>query len=117
MSAVASFVPADRMHFERFVPLTRESAVPAEEITVNCRKSKKVLVVPAEGNILDSLEENGLPVLGSCRKGVCGSCEVRVVNGKPIHLDSVMDDVEKDKLGIMYPCVSRAEGTQLTLDI
>lgn len=117
MSAVASFVPAERMHFERFVPLNRESAVPLEEITVNCRKSKKVFVVPAGGNILGSLEENGLPVLGSCRKGVCGSCEVRVVEGKPIHLDSVMDDADKDKLRIMYPCVSRAEGTQLTLDI
>jgi ferredoxin-NADP reductase len=117
MSAVASFVPADRMHFERFIPLNRESQAPAEDITVTCRKSKKSFVVPAEGNILESLENNGLPVLGSCRKGVCGSCEVRVVDGQPIHLDSVMDDAEKDKLRIMYPCVSRAEGTQLTLDI
>ena len=117
MSAVASFVPADRMHFERFIPLTRESLTPARDITVTCRKSKKSFVVPAEGNILESLENNGLPVLGSCRKGVCGSCEVRVVDGQPIHLDSVMDDAEKDKLRIMYPCVSRAEGTQLTLDL
>ncbi|MDH6532092.1 ferredoxin-NADP reductase/DMSO/TMAO reductase YedYZ heme-binding membrane subunit [Aurantimicrobium minutum] len=117
MSAVASFVPAERMHCERFVPLVRESRAPAEDITVNCRKSKKSFVVPAEGNILESLEQNGLPVLGSCRKGVCGSCEVRVVEGHPVHLDSVMDDAEKEKLRIMYPCVSRAEGTQLTLDI
>lgn len=47
-----------------------------------------------------------------------GSCELGDNREtKPIHLDSVMDDVEKDKLRIMYPCVSRAEGPQLTLDL
>ncbi len=117
MSTVASFVPADRMHFERFIPLERESSQPVAPVEVSCRKSKKSFVVEPEESILGALEENGLPILGSCRKGVCGSCEVRVVEGVPIHLDSVMDDEEKDRLRVMYPCVSRAEAGKLVLDI
>ena len=117
MSAVAECVPAERMHLERFVAVNRESTAPAQAIEVSCRKSKKSFVVQPDESILEALEENGLPVLGSCRKGVCGTCEVRVVEGKAIHLDSVMDDDEKDRLRIMYPCVSRAEGTKLVLDI
>ncbi|MEY2698654.1 MAG: hypothetical protein RL720_610 [Actinomycetota bacterium] len=117
MSSVASFVPADRMHLERFVALSRESSQPAAPIEVTCKKSKKSFVVDANESILEALEENGLPVLGSCKKGVCGTCEVRVVDGKPIHLDSVLDDEEKDRLKVMYPCVSRAESGKLVLDI
>jgi ferredoxin len=117
MSTVAGFVPADRMHLERFVALTRESIIPAEPIEVTCKKSKKSFVVDVDESILDALEENGLPIIGSCKKGVCGTCEVRVVEGKPIHLDSVLDDEEKDRLKVMYPCVSRAEAGKLILDI
>ena len=117
MSSVAGFVPAERMHLERFVALSRESIVPATPIEVTCKKSKKNFVVDTDESILDALQENGLPVIGSCKKGVCGTCEVRVVEGKPIHLDSVLDDEEKDRLKVMYPCVSRAEAGKLVLDI
>lgn len=117
MSAVTSFVPAERMHLERFVAIARASSLPASPLEVTCRKSKKSFVVDPQESILDALEENGLPVLGSCKKGVCGTCEVRVVEGKPVHLDSVIDDAEKDRLKVMYPCVSRAEGDKLVLDL
>ena len=117
MSTVAGFVPAERMHLERFIALSRESILPATPVEVTCKKSKKSFVVDADESILEALEENRLPVLGSCKKGVCGTCEVRVVEGTPIHLDSVLDDAEKDRLKIMYPCVSRAESGKLVLDI
>ena len=117
MSSVASFVPAERMHLERFIALSRESIIPAAPIEVTCKKSRKSFVVDSDESILEALEENGLPIIGSCKKGVCGTCEVRVVEGKPIHLDSVMDDEEKDRLKVMYPCVSRAESGKLVLDI
>ena len=116
MSAVASRVPAERMHLERFVALERAGR-PAAPVHVECRKSRKAFDVPAGQSILEALEENGLPVLGSCRKGVCGTCEVRVLAGDPEHLDSVMDDAEKVSLRIMYPCVSRATTPGLVLNI
>lgn len=117
MEAVSEVVPADRMHLERFVALVRESATPAGEVTLVLRKSKKELTVPADESLLLAMERAGAPIIGSCNKGVCGTCEVRVVSGTPVHLDSVMDDAEKDALRIMYPCVSRATSEPLTLDI
>ncbi|MBB5643492.1 2Fe-2S iron-sulfur cluster-binding protein [Cryobacterium roopkundense] len=102
MSAVAARVPAERMHLERFVALERAGR-PAAPVHVECRKSRKACDVPAGQSILEALVENGLPVLASCRKGVCGTCEVRVLAGDPEHLDSVMDDDDKESLRIMYP--------------
>lgn len=117
MEAVAEVVPAERMHFERFVPLVRESAVPVGEVTLILRKTKKELTVAADESLLLAMERAGAPIAGSCNKGVCGTCEVRVASGTPVHLDSVMDDAHKDALHIMYPCVSRATSDPLTLDI
>ena len=73
--------------------------------------------MPDDRSVLDVLEENQVPVLASCRRGVCGSCEVRVLGGEPEHRDSVLDDGEKTELGVMFPCVSRARGDHLTLDV
>lgn len=115
MMSVADAVPADRMHFERFTPVVR-TALAATAVDVNCTKSRKQFSVPAGESILDAMKANSVPVFASCLKGVCGSCEVRVLGGTPEHLDSVMDDAEKDHLGIMYPCVSRATSATLVLD-
>ncbi|CAN5440769.1 hypothetical protein BH10ACT4_BH10ACT4_13080 [soil metagenome] len=117
MMRIAAAVPRERLHLERFQPIERQAIGGPQAVLVSCRKSKKDFDVPAGQTILDALEENGLPVLGSCRKGVCGTCEVRVVSGLPEHLDSVVDDEEKDRAGIMYPCVSRATTRELVLDI
>ncbi|MDY7542550.1 MULTISPECIES: 2Fe-2S iron-sulfur cluster-binding protein [unclassified Cryobacterium] len=117
MQAVAALVPRERMHFERFVALDRESAQEPQAVTVTCARSDVTFDVEAGESILDALENNGMPILGSCRTGVCGTCEVRVVTGTPDHLDSVMADDEKDSLRVMYPCVSRATSAELVLDI
>jgi len=117
MSALAVIVEEDRLHLERFLPLDRASAFESKPIEVTCRKSRTSFVVDADESLLDALESRGLPVMGSCRSGVCGTCEVRVVAGTPLHLDSVLPDADKDKLGIMYACVSRATSERLVLDI
>ena len=88
----------------------------SKSVQVRC-KSKKAFHVRVGQNILDALKQEALPVLGSCRKGVCGNDEVQAVGELPDHLDSVVDDEEKDRAGIMCPCVSRATTPQLVLDI
>lgn len=117
MQSVSDLVAHERMRFERFRPLERTSNAPAGAVDVTCRKSRKQFVVEAGANFLTTMEENGVPIIGSCRKGVCGTCEVRVVSGTLEHLDSVLEDSVKDDLGIMYPCVSRGTSTELVLDI
>jgi ferredoxin-NADP reductase len=115
MDAVAELVPRDRLRSERFVPLQRRADIP-QEISVSCRRSRISFTVAPDASVLSAMESNGVPILGSCRTGVCGTCEVRVVTGTPEHLDSVLDDDAKDALGIMYPCVSRSRTAELVLD-
>lgn len=116
MSALASAVPGERLHLERFVPVEREPSIPNQELRLSFNRNPLQLSVGPNESVLDVLERGGMPVSGSCRKGVCGTCEVRVVSGIPEPLDSVMDDAEKDQLGVMYPCVSRALTRDLVLD-
>lgn len=116
MSAVASAVPSARLHAERFIPIERVPSIPDQPLRLTFSRSPLALTVGAGETVLDALERGGMPVIGSCRKGVCGTCEVKVLAGTPEHLDSVMDDAEKDKLKIMYPCVSRALTPELVLD-
>jgi ferredoxin len=117
LDSVISLAPHPRVHIERFIPILREAVGGSRPITVTCDRNCQKLEVSAGMTVLEALEASGRPIVGSCRKGVCGTCEVRVLDGIPEHLDSVMDDDEKDELGVMYPCVSRAVGSTLVLDI
>ncbi len=116
MQSVAALAPANQLRLERFVPLEREPVLP-RTVRVSCSRSGTIFSVAPEQTLLEALQNNGMPVIGSCRKGVCGTCEVRVTEGVPEHLDSVMDDARKVSLGIMYPCVSRSASSELVLDL
>ena len=82
-----------------------------------CRTSGKRLQVPADKSLLQVLREAGIRVESSCRDGVCGTCETRVLAGTPDHRDSVLTAEERDEGGYMMVCVSRALGDVLELDI
>jgi len=108
-------VDSSRLHLERFVPVDRSAEHTAHGLRVEWEPTGQHIDVGADQTILEGLESAGIPVSASCRRGVCGSCELSVLSGTPAHLDSVMADEDKDELGIMYPCVSRAVGDQLTV--
>lgn len=105
-----------RVHVEHFEPV-EHAARPASAITVEARRSGVRVDVPADQSVLGALEAAGVPVAASCRRGVCGSCELRVVEGRPEHLDSVLSAEEADEFGIMFPCVSRSLDERLVLDV
>ncbi|WP_136708969.1 2Fe-2S iron-sulfur cluster-binding protein [Agromyces sp. H66] len=116
MDELTAAVPAERLHIERFVPADRAAGIVVQPVHVQM-PGVGSFQVPADRSILDVLEDAGAPVTGSCRKGVCGTCELRVLGGTPLHLDSVTDDAAKDAAGVMYPCVSRALSPELSLDL
>lgn len=108
----------ERLHIERFKPKTTETPVEAEaELRVECRASGITLTVPPDRSILDSLEEAGIAVGSSCREGICGTCELRVLAGTPDHRDSILSPAEQAAGKTMMVCVSRAVTPELVLDI
>lgn len=77
--------------------------------------SGRTLQVPVGKTILDTLLDAGIAVDSSCRDGICGSCETRVLAGVPEHYDSVLSASERASGDRMMVCVSRCKGEALTL--
>ncbi|MCM3502102.1 PDR/VanB family oxidoreductase [Microbacterium sp. P26] len=113
--ALAPMLPeGSGIHLERFEPRRREFG-PNETFTATAARSGVTVEVPATRSLLESLQGAGVPVDGSCLRGVCGSCAIPVVDGAVEHRDSLTTD---DEARLMYPCVSRARsGSPLVLDV
>lgn len=108
---VANAFPAMQTRIERFQPSTKSFA-PNTHFTVTCARSHQTIEVPEETSLLDALTYAGHQVATGCREGVCGSCQVTVLNGQPEHRDDI-----GAAPGQMYPCVSRALTPHLVLDL
>ncbi|HWH25039.1 MAG TPA: PDR/VanB family oxidoreductase [Pseudolysinimonas sp.] len=109
----------DRFHREFFsgvadIPLTEDEAFEVILATTGTT----VTVHPHE-SILSAVEAAvpGLSIYQSCLEGVCGSCETAVLAGVPDHRDLVLTRRQKERNDRMMICVSRCEGTQLTLEL
>jgi ferredoxin-NADP reductase len=77
---------------------------------------ERISIGPDE-SIMDCLERAGHVVPFSCREGICGTCETKVVEGEPDHRDSVLTPQERAENCSMMICVSRSLGTELVLDL
>jgi len=82
-----------------------------------CQRSGVTFEITSDQSILEVLEEKGIPILGSCYEGVCGTCEARVLAGTPDHRDSVLTDTERAAGEVMLVCVSRSRTERLVLDL
>lgn len=106
--------PATALHFERFgaAPI-----VDGKPFTVQLGADGPTLTVPADRSALDTARELRPNMAYSCKQGFCGTCEVRVLAGKPEHRDRRLTD-EQRAAGLVLPCVSRAaEGETLVLEV
>ncbi|GGC55769.1 FAD-dependent monooxygenase [Hoyosella rhizosphaerae] len=103
-------------HIERFVPL-EHNAGQNTQFAVELAQSNTTIEVQAETSMLDALRTVVPDFPASCENGLCGSCELAVVSGRPDHRDDILGPGERDRTDIMYPCVSRARDTKLVVDI
>ncbi len=104
-----------QVHLERFAaPQAPQQA--ASDFTVELRRSAKVIQVSAEQSILDAMLDNGLLPDHSCREGLCGACETKVLDGRVDHRDSILTDEERRASKSMMICVSRCSSQCLVLD-
>lgn len=105
-------------HMERFAAteLPKGRAVDQEGYWVELRRSNKTIHVPSDSNLLDALQTAGCKVESSCREGLCGACETRVLSGDVEHRDSILTKEERAANKSMMICVSSCRSGTLVLD-
>lgn len=108
--------PAGFAHRERFAAAAR----PLEDISgfqVKLARSNRTLIVGPNESLLQVCLGVGIDVGYSCEEGVCGACEVSVLDGEIEHRDSVLSPAERAGNRKMMICCSRAARGTLTLDL
>ena len=112
--AAAADRDPDRVHIERF---TGTGEKPTGTFTVVLARSKREFVIPAGETIMEVLMQAGMRVAHSCREGVCGTCETRVIEGVPDHKDNVLSARERASNKLIMICCSGAKTDRLVLDL
>jgi ferredoxin-NADP reductase/predicted pyridoxine 5'-phosphate oxidase superfamily flavin-nucleotide-binding protein len=107
-------ISTDRIRFERFDAATIRDA---KAIQLELRRSNRQIEVAADQSILDALLASGIDAIYSCRSGSCRSCALRVLEGEPDHRDQALSNAEREQDKLFCPCVSRARGDRLVLDL
>jgi vanillate O-demethylase ferredoxin subunit len=104
----------DSVHIEHFKGA--EGAV-TTSFTVLLKRSNREFKIEAGQTIMQVLMDAGLRVAHSCREGVCGTCETRVLEGVPDHKDNILSARERASNKIMMICCSGAVSDRLVLDL
>jgi ferredoxin-NADP reductase len=113
-----SALPRGTTHFERFTAKdVSDTGAGDEAFEVVLDRSGISVHVAADESIVDAVGRAGVAVDTSCREGICGSCETRVIAGSPIHRDSILSEEEQQADDVMMICVGRASSERLILDL
>ena len=110
-------LPEGTLHFEHFSSqgngLDPETETPFE---VELADSGLTIRVAADMTLLEALNTAGIDVASDCCEGLCGSCEVAVIEGEIDHRDKVLTRSERGGNTRMMACCSRSKtGGKVTL--
>jgi ferredoxin-NADP reductase len=105
-------------HVERFAAAPVPAATQGGEVcTVELRRSGRTIPIAPAKSILDTLLDAGIDADHSCKEGVCGACETKVISGEIEHHDSILTKAERAAGKSMMICVSRCVRGTLVLDL
>ncbi|KTT25883.1 cytochrome P450/oxidoreductase [Pseudacidovorax intermedius] len=110
--------PQDSLRVEHFTatvgPLdpSREHGFEAE-----LKDSGLTIQVRADQTLLQALRAANIDVQSDCEEGLCGSCEVAVIDGEVDHRDRVLTRAEREQNRKMMSCCSRACGQRIVLQL
>ncbi len=104
-----------QVHVEYFT--AKEPPAVEGGFTVVLAKSGRDVVVPPGKTILSALLDAGFDMPYSCREGICGTCETRVLEGVPDHRDLVLTEEEQTSNKTMMICCSGSKSNKLVLDL
>ncbi len=108
--------PAGAVRMERFKAQTQD---PSTHTAFQLVLAQSGLTVEVQANEspLEALERIGIEHPYACREGLCGTCEVRVLEGQPDHKDNVLSEQERTAGQRFIPCVSRCSGSKLVIEL
>ncbi|MCZ9884720.1 PDR/VanB family oxidoreductase [Arthrobacter sp. B2a2-09] len=111
--------PTGTLHLERFAAGSLDEDLEADSrvFTVVAERSGVTCEVAVGESITDALGRAGIVVPTSCREGICGTCETKVIAGVPDHRDFLLGDADRESGATMLICVSRANTPELVLDV
>jgi tetrachlorobenzoquinone reductase len=108
-------LPPQRVHLEYFA--AKDAPAATGGFSVKLQRDGRTVPVPPGQSILDALAAIGAEPPWSCREGVCGTCEVRVLDGVPDHHDMVLSPAQREANDRMMVCCSGAKSPLLVLDL
>lgn len=111
----AAGVQCETEHFGAGTPQPREGDDDVVELEL--RRSGLSVAVDAETTLLQAIRDAGVEIDSDCEEGYCGTCETAVLDGVPDHRDVVLSKTERVAGRTIMPCVSRACGRRLVLDL
>ncbi|MEC9482555.1 MAG: cytochrome P450, partial [Halomonas sp.] len=117
LAALTRMYP-EALHVEHF-SATQKALDPAREhaFEVVLEDSELNVPVAADQTVLQALRAVGVDVPSDCEEGLCGTCEVAVVEGEVDHRDKVLTEAERAENRRMMTCCSRARGGRLVLGL
>lgn len=104
--------PASHFHRESF-----GGASHGKPFVAVLAKSGREVSVSADQSLLEALEAAGVDAPYMCRGGACGTCALEVLDGQPEHRDFFQSAAERASNRTVLPCVSRACGERIVLNI
>ena len=116
---LSATLPSNTLHFEHFTThgsgLDPNNETPFE---VELKDSGLTLSVAADVTLLEAIKGVGIDLASDCCEGLCGSCEVTVLEGEIDHRDNVLSRPERAANRRMMACCSRAKsGGRITLQL
>lgn len=103
------------VHVEHFTP--RAALAAHGGFSVVLARSGIRIDVPKGRTILAALLEEGIDPPHSCREGICGTCEVAVLQGIPDHRDLVLSRAQQESNRSMLICCSGSRTEEITIDL
>lgn len=115
LAALMSATP-ERLRVEHFGSAEARRDAPADHgFDVELRDSGLLCHVAPGETLLQALRGVGVDIASDCEEGLCGSCEVPVLDGDIDHRDRVLTATERAGRSRMIACCSRARTGKLVL--
>ena len=108
--------PEGMLHVEHFTSMGTQPD-PSREIgfDVELKDSGLTVHVSSQQTVLQALRAAGVDVASDCEEGLCGTCEVNVIDGEIDHRDKVLTQSERQENRRMMTCCSRSRRGRIVL--